>query len=926
MISADIKSLIGKLNSVTTQILIEAGGLAVGRTNYELAVEHFLIKAMETSNTDVSIIIDSFKVDRVALRKSLNKSLENLNTGNSGRPAFSDLLGNLLEAAWLTTSVDLNLPLIRSGTILLAYLKRPLSYAPGVALPELKLINKDDLTQNFFKILSSSPESGPEPGASEDQISEATAAGSGDSFVAKYCENFTAKAARGEIDPVFGRDHEIRSMVNILARRRKNNPIVVGEPGVGKTAVIEGLAKRIHEGDVPNSLKGVTLLALDIGLLEAGASMKGEFERRLKGVIDEIKSSPKPIILFIDEAHTLIGAGGAAGGSDAANLLKPALARGELKTCAATTWKEYKKYFEKDAALARRFQLVTVGEPSADTCLVILRGLKEYYETSHGVLIRDEALKAAAIMSDRYISGRFLPDKAVDLVDTACARVKVGLAAKPIVLEDKERSLAALERERDGLARDEATGPVDEARVATLVEEIAALNETIDNYRSIWNSQRDAASAVIAARDEYLKLKEIAAKAAETPAVPVETAPAPEPPKEGEASPEGAAESGEPAVPALSPQEKVEAAAKALEEAQEKWRTLGHNQPDEMKDLIDIDVTSDAVAKVVSDWTGIPLGRLAAEEAQLVNDLSQRLTERIKGQDEAVAAIVKVVQAAKAGLKDPAQPLGVFLMVGPSGVGKTETGLVLAELLFGDEKNITSINMSEFQERHTVSRLVGSPPGYVGYGEGGLLTEAVRQKPYSVVLLDECEKAHIDVMNIFYQVFDKGVLTDAEGKTVNFANTIILLTSNLGSDIIEKLTQADPPADLGGISEAIRPVLTSHFQPALLARMSLVPYKSLNREAMEKITTLKLNALAKRVLSNNGAQLVYADDLVQGIADRCLDVQTGARNIDHILNAKVTPKMAQEILKRLSSGQAMPKTITLGFDESQEFKIDLSDE
>ncbi|MDR1607256.1 MAG: type VI secretion system ATPase TssH [Deltaproteobacteria bacterium] len=927
MISTDIKSLIGKLNSATTTFLYKAGGLAVNRTHYEVGVEHFLLEGLGAADYDLAHIMDYFQIDRVGLQNSLNKALESFVSGNTGRPTFSDVLLNLLEASWATASLDLNLNKIRTGAIILAYARRPLSYSQGGALPELKKIAKDDLAENFFKILATSLETKADLEPTSEASSQAASVGSGDSFLAKYCEDFTAKAARGEIDPVFGRDQEIRSMVNILARRRKNNPIVVGEPGVGKTAVVEGLAKRIHEGDVPSTLKGVTLLSLDMGLLEAGASLKGEFERRLKGVIDEIKTSPKPIILFIDEAHALVGAGGTAGGSDAANLLKPALARGEVKTCAATTWKEYKKYFEKDAALARRFQLVSVGEPSAETCLLILRGLKQYYESSHGVSIRDEALKTAAIMSDRYISGRYLPDKAVDLLDTACARVKVGLAAKPPILEDAQRKLAALEREKAGLARDEATGSIDQERFKALLQEIEVLTARIANFNEVWQAQKEGALGVIAARQEFLRLKDESDKAASDKAETDLASPTPPKVVASEvsapdlAAPESSApelNSPEPTAPELTP---LERAQRDLNEAQDKWRAASENQPDELKDLLDIEVTNETIAKVVSDWTGVPVGSLAAEEAQLIANLPERLGQRVKGQDQALASIAKVIQASKAGLRDQAQPLGVFLLVGPSGVGKTETGLALAELLFGDDKSVLSINMSEFQERHTVSRLVGSPPGYVGYGEGGLLTEAIRQRPYSVLLLDECEKAHLDVMNLFYQVFDKGVLTDAEGKKVSFANTIILLTSNLAADVMENLTQANPSLDLKALTEAIRPYLTKHFQPAFLARVNIAPYRSLDHDSLIQIARLKLAALAQRLANNAGTTLNYDDEVVEAIIERCLNTQTGARDIDHILSSGVTPQMAQDILGYMSTGQTMPKTITLGLDENRAFAI-----
>ncbi|MDR1545730.1 MAG: type VI secretion system ATPase TssH [Deltaproteobacteria bacterium] len=886
MISSDIRSLIRRLNTFSTQILYEAGGLAISRANYEVAVEHFFLKALEDKNSDVSLTLDHFKLDRAAVVRHLNGSLEHFTTGNTARPTFSPVLVDLLEAAWVVASVDLKLDVVRTGAVLLAYLRRPALYAQGGALPEISKIPKDELEKGFATLLSGSIEAGSAE-AAEGEVGTAAAAGSGESFIAKFCENFTAKAAKGGLDPVFGRDVEIRSMIDILARRRKNNPILVGEPGVGKTAVVEGLAMRICEGDVPEILKGVTLLGLDLGLLEAGASLKGEFERRLKGVIDEIKASAKPIVLFIDEAHMLVGAGGQSGGSDAANLLKPVLARGELRTCAATTWKEYKKYFEKDPALARRFQLVSLAEPDVDTTVLILRGLKNAYEKSHGTLIRDEALVAAAEMSDRYVSGRFLPDKAIDLLDTACARVKVGLAAKPAALEDVQRSRQAVERERGGLERDSAGGlPADPARLQALALKLEELAGREQELAAEWLKQKTTAEALIAARAAYL---EAAGQAVVQPSA------------SAAATEVSTAEAGATADP--------QAALATLNQARAAFESI---QGDGR--LLDVEVTQEAVARVVSDWTGIPLGRIAARQAELVADLENRLGERIKGQGEAVAAIAQVVKASKAGLKDPAQPLGVFLLNGPSGVGKTETGLTLAELLFGDSRSVVTVNMSEFQEKHTVSRLVGSPPGYVGYGEGGLLTEAVRQRPYSVVLLDEVEKAHVDVMNLFYQVFDKGVLTDGEGKKVSFSNTIILLTSNLASDVTESLLSIKPQTSLKELVEAVRPALTAHFQPALLARMTIVPYRSLDAEAMKLIARQKLELLRTRTAANNGIELDFSDEVVGAVAERCSTVETGARNIDNILAAEVMPSMAQLILERMASGRPAPKILRLLLD------------
>jgi type VI secretion system protein VasG len=879
MIGSDIKALIGKCNGFCTQALYAAAGLAVSRTNYEVAVEHFLLKCLEDSTADMAVCLSRYQVERAAVIQRLNQALESFRNGNSARPAFSPVLLELLEAAWVIASVDLGQGAVRSGAVLLAYLRRPGIYSQGPQAEELKRISREDMEKNFRQIIAQSSEDS--LSESPEKAEETAAAGGGESFVAKFCEDFTAKAKAGRLDPVFGRDDEIRSMINILARRRKNNPILVGEPGVGKTAVIEGLALRIaQEDDVPEILRDVTLLGLDMGLLEAGASVKGEFERRLKGVIDEIKASVKPIVLFIDEAHMLVGAGGAAGGSDAANLLKPVLARGELKTCAATTWKEYKKYFEKDPALARRFQLVSLEEPSPETAALILRGLRDSYEKSHNVLIRDEALTAAAELSNRYITGRFLPDKAVDLLDTACARVKVGLSAPPAPLEDAVRRIQALEREKAGLLRDqENNNPIDEKRLDALSAELLELAKAKDRLNSQWEKEKAAAQALLDARAAWHEAK----KAAEQP--------------------------------------DIEGARYLLVQAQAAYEALGAEDDD--GGLIDIEVTADVVAKVVADWTGIPVGRIAREEASLMADLENRLTERIKGQDEALGEVAEVLKASKAGLRDPSQPLGVFLLVGPSGVGKTETGLALAELLFGDENNIVSVNMSEFQEKHTVSRLVGSPPGYVGYGEGGLLTEAVRQKPYSVVLLDEVEKAHLDVMNLFYQVFDKGVLTDGEGKKINFRNTILLLTSNLASDIIEDFAHREVKAASDELLEAIRPKLSAHFKPALLARMTIVPYHSLDAEALTRITRLKLGQLAKRVRRNNGIELKYSDDIVNTIVDRCREVETGARNIDYVLAANVLPRMARDILARMSSEAEMPPSMTLELDDDGQFRLSL---
>jgi type VI secretion system protein VasG len=877
MVTVDMKGLLLRLNPYCTNQLQAAAGLCVSRTHYEISVEHFLVKILEEPRSDVPLILQKFGIEVGKMMKSLEEVLEDYKAGNPGKPVFSPLLLDLVQEAWLVASIDLEERLIRSGAVLLALLTRPMFFASGRYGDTLKTVNRETLLKDFWAMTKSSVEARTESVGVAGPVGEPAAGKGGDgSFLGRFCTDFTQKARDGGIDPVFGRDVEIRQMIDILARRRKNNPICVGEPGVGKTAVVEGLALRIVESDVPDILRDVRLLGLDMGLLEAGAGMKGEFENRLKGVINEIKSSEKSTILFIDEAHTLIGAGGSAGASDAANLLKPALARGELRTVAATTWKEYKKYFEKDPALARRFQPVKLDEPDVGSTIIILRGIKSNYEKSHRVIIRDDAVVSAAVMSDRYITGRFLPDKAIDLLDTSCARIKVNLTTKPAVLEDKERHIQALEREKRALDRDRANGSaVDEEKYASILADMEKTAVDAEEVRTRWLREKEAAEKVLNLRTEYQIAEGDEVKRAELKTL-------------------------------------LDGANRALEEIQ------GETP------LIYIEVNPDVVAQVVADWTGIPLGKVLRDEADTIINLENNIGQRIKGQDHALSAMAEVIKAAKAGIKNPDQPLGVFLLVGPSGVGKTEASLVLADLLFGSDRNAVTINMSEFQESHSVSRLIGSPPGYVGYGEGGMLTEAVRQKPYSVVLLDEVEKAHLDVMNLFYQVFDKGTLTDSEGKEINFRNTILILTSNLASDIIQEMTAAGerPPAE--AVMGAVRPVLSKHFKPALLARMTVIPFYSLNRDAMRGIVELKLKKVQRTLMENNRMALTYSEGLVDQIAARCTEVETGARNIDYILNGNILPRLAQRILTQMSEG-AMPSKVFFDVDEHAEFTIRFED-
>jgi type VI secretion system protein VasG len=874
MLLVELKPLVGRLNSYCKQALEDGVGLCVARTHYEITVEHLLVKLFDDIQSDIPLLLRQHGIDAALVKRALDKSIEDMRTGNAGRPAFSPLLLELLQDAWLIASVNLFESNIRSGAILLAFLARATYYATGDYATPLRALNRETLLVTFGQVCGASIEESAASGAAAGGAEGSAASGDG-SAISRFCENFTEKAKAGKIDPVFGRDMEIRQMVDILARRRKNNPICVGDPGVGKTAVVEGLALRIVNGDVPDSLKDVTIIGLDMGLLQAGASVKGEFENRLKGVITEVKASPKPIILFIDEAHTLIGAGGQAGTSDAANLLKPALARGELRTIAATTWAEYKKYFEKDAALARRFQLVKLDEPDLATAILILRGLKEKYEDVHRVVMRDDAIIAAAELSSRYITGRQLPDKAVDLLDTACARVKVLQSAKPDVLEDKERVIQALQREKGGLERDrDNLQPVDHERLAEIDGLLAQAEQDADALRAVWQEQKSAADALLAARAARNEARAAAA-----------------------------------------PQDELDDLVKDIEDASVAFAAAQGKQP-----LVRVDVDPDVVAKVISDWTGIPVGKMLRDQAATVMNMSKTLGERVRGQDHAMHQIGEILKTAQSGLRDPQQPLGVFLLAGPSGVGKTETALAVADILFGDEKSTVVVNMSEFQEKHNVSRLIGSPPGYVGYGEGGVLTEAVRQRPYSVVLLDEVEKAHLDVMNLFYQVFDKGMLSDGEGKEIDFSNTVIFLTSNLATDVITEMTTGDEVPDGETLLSAVRPVLSAHFKPALLARMTVIPYFTLAKDALAGIVRLKLNKIVQRLEHNNKMKFSYSEAVVDQVAARCTEVETGARNIDFILRGSVMPMMSQEILSRMS-GEEQPTAVTLDIDEAGNFKV-----
>ncbi len=866
MININLSSLIQRLHPIAKVALEDAAALAVSEKATEVQIEHYLLSLLERPNSDFDVLLSHFDCSENLLRQSIRSTLDSNAKGNGSKPVFSALLIEWLQESWLVSSLDLSETQIRSGALLLTLVSNPLRYGQHGYASILEAVNPDSLKRNFAELTSHSIEA-------QVATSEKTQAREDGSALSKFTTDFTGKARKGEIDPVFCRDQEIRQIVDILARRRKNNPIAVGEPGVGKTAVVEGLALKIVQGDVPDNLKGVELYGLDMGLLQAGASVKGEFEKRLNAVLDEVKNSPTPIILFIDEAHTLVGGGNQAGGSDAANLLKPALARGEVKTIAATTWSEYKKYFEKDPALARRFQLVKLDEPSPEQAALIIRGLRPAYEKSHNVYVRDDAITAAAALSARYISGRQLPDKAIDVLDTACARVNISLNAIPASVETLQQELAAQQRELEALERDALQQTGDKHSLANIPDLKLAMETTKEELveqEAQWHKEKEQIQEMIALRS---RLHELVF---------------------GEANEEEfAADEDSEQEQDVSPYAEMdeEAVRIAISACQEQLNAIRNGNP-----LVHFEVGPDEVSHVISDWTGIPMGKMLQDEAETTLKLKESLTQSIKGQEYAIDALSEGIQTAKAGLGNPDAPTGVFLLVGPSGVGKTETARAIADQMFGGERFMTTINMSEFQEKHTVSRLIGSPPGYVGYGEGGMLTEAVRQRPYSVVLLDEVEKADPEVLNLFYQVFDKGTLNDGEGRTIDFKNTLIIMTSNLATHEIESLVHQSKDIDANIIAEAIRPTLNQHFKPALVARMSVLPFVPLSDEAMTEIIHHKLNKVSQRLQSHHKLSLSYEESLVEFVLGNCRLAETGARNIDAVINRQLLPQLSTQLL------------------------------
>ncbi|MDN2712307.1 type VI secretion system ATPase TssH [Janthinobacterium sp. SUN118] len=871
--SINLKTLISKLNDTCRIAATRAASICVGLGQYEVDLEHVFLALLEQPRSDFVLIARRSGISVGMLEADLRAEVGRLQTGNARTPVFSPRLPKLFEHAWLIASLDLRAghqASIRSAHLLQALLTEPelaqLAYRGSALFQQFKLDELkhklESLTEGSQELAGAAAGETAADGAGGDPVSElqGRAAASKTPALDQFTVNLTARARDGKIDPVIGRDLEIRQAIDILMRRRQNNPILTGEAGVGKTAVVEGLALRIVQGDVPDILQGVEIHTLDMGLLQAGASVKGEFENRLKNVIGEVSKSPHAIILFIDEAHTMIGAGGSAGQNDAANLLKPALARGELRTIAATTWGEYKKYFEKDAALARRFQVVKIEEPSEELACAMLRGMAPLMEKHFNVRIFDEAITEAVRLSHRYIMGRQLPDKAISVLDTACARVALGQRATPALLDSLARQLERIDAEASALAREESGGASHAARLKALRAARGAAAGEHGALAARWETEKALSEKVRAARQE------------------LEDA--------GAARPD-ASQAGD------------------LQALLQQLRALQGETP-----MVPVQVDGHVVAEIVAGWTGIPLGKMVKDDIRTVLKLKDLLEERVLGQPHAIEAVAQRVRTSRANLDDPDKPKGVFLFVGPSGIGKTETALALADALYGGERKLITINMSEYQEAHSVSGLKGSPPGYVGYGEGGVLTEAVRRNPYSVLLLDEVEKAHPDVMELFFQVFDKGVMDDAEGREIDFKNTIIILTSNVASATMMQACLNLAPEDVPTPEQlelAIRPQLLKVFKPAFLGRLKVIPYYPIGDDVLARIIDLKLRRIAARVGANHQAEFSYDETLVEAVLARCTEVDSGARNVDHILNGSLLPEIAESVLARMAEGLAISK-------------------
>jgi type VI secretion system protein VasG len=879
MADISLEAVAGKLNRVGYEALFKALRQAKGAGNRNVELAHWLAHVLQDERTDIALTADHFGLDRSKLVTDVNAAISGFRKNETEMPSVSNTMMDLLDRGWHYATLFFGETQIRTGHVLVGAMQsRDLDRALKTVSSEFRKMSVDVLTGEYRKIWATSEEETLRPIDGSGLAAAAAAAqpaggAKGTTPLDRFSQDLTAKARSGEMDPILGRDDEIRQLIDVLLRRRQNNPILTGEAGVGKTAVVEGFAQRIASGEVPPPLKNVRLCALDIGLMQAGASMKGEFEQRLRSVIDEVQSSPTPVILFIDEAHTLIGAGGAAGTGDAANLLKPPLARGTLRTIAATTWAEYRQYIEKDPALTRRFQPVQVDEPDIETCRVMLRGLLHPMEKHHGVRISDAAIKAAVNLSHRYIPARQLPDKAVSLLDTAAARVAISQSAIPALIEDARAAITAREAERAALVSDGDLGVDDAQRVMELDADIATMKDKLAALESEWTAEETLVN-------DIRNIREILAD-----------------PKQGNDATAGRAA--------------LRAKFDALEAIAPERRMI-HAHVDEQ-----------AVASVVSDWTGIPVGRMVRDEIETVLKLPEILNRRVIGQSHGLAMIARRIETSRARLDNPSKPIGVFLLAGPSGVGKTETALALAEALYGGEQNMITINMSEFQEAHTVSSLKGAPPGYVGYGEGGRLTEAVRRKPYSVILLDEVEKAHPDVYEIFFQVFDKGFMDDGNGRRIDFKNTLIILTTNVGTDLIMGLSR-DPSYrdDPEALTVKLQPALLEVFPPALLGRIVTIPYFPLSNAVLEGIVRLQLGRIGQRIRDNHGASFVCTDAVVDHIVSKCNDPDSGGRMIDNIITNTLLPALSREFLRRsLAKEQITQARVTI---ENGEFAYDWS--
>ncbi|AZG98170.1 type VI secretion system ATPase TssH [Proteus mirabilis] len=883
MIQIDLSTLVNRLHPIAKHALESAAAYCVSHQQPEITIAQFLQKLIETPLTDIRMISQKSALDINALSELLDIDIPPHQVITQSYPSFSPLLVEWMKDSWLLASTELNHSELRSGALFLTLLQMPLRYLAKPVADMLAQINRDQLKLNFDQWTE---------GSAESPFDEKTVSEKGnlaaDSLLAKFTHNMTEQARKGELDPVLCRDNEIDLMIDILCRRRKNNPVVVGEPGVGKSALIEGLALRIIAGDIPDKLRGCELLTLDLGALQAGAAVKGEFEKRFKGIMQEVTQSPHPIILFIDEAHTLIGAGNQQGGLDVSNLLKPALARGELRTIAATTWSEYKKYFEKDAALARRFQLVQVKEPSSAEAIIIMRGLRSIYEKSHHVFIDDEALRASAELSERYISGRQLPDKAIDVLDTACARAAINLSSPPKALSSLKTELHQINMETDVLQREHYLGLDDHSeRLEALASQASAIEQQATDLQQAWEQQKELVSQIITLRATLLNN---ATEATNDDVANNEVVSDKRTDSEAEN-----AEDNESDEIAAQPPCSSEELKQQLQQLDKQLAQLHDTHL-----LVSPHVDKKQIAAVIAEWTGVPLNRLSQDALSIVTELPTYLEESIKGQSLAIQCLHKHLLTARADLRRPGRPLGAFLLAGPSGVGKTETVIQIAQLMFGGTQYLTTINMSEFQEKHTVSRLIGSPPGYVGYGEGGILTEAIRKRPYSVVLLDEVEKAHPDVLNLFYQAFDKGEIADGEGRVIDCKNIAFFLTSNLGDHVIS--AYADKPDEL---EDALYPELTTFFKPALLARMEVIPYLPLPAEVLRQIVDGKLARLINLLKQRFNAEINVEESVATEILRRASRAENGARILESIIDGALLPPLSLLLLQYSARNEAI---------------------